>query len=114
MACTALDKFTAEPRPKALYIVAASFDLALAHLARGDLDAVSKHLVPVLRATGAEYRSVPGIGRARSLNTLLGPAARPRLQYPASNTLAALRDDLSEFCTPSAPAPAGVEPGSTT
>jgi hypothetical protein len=37
LACTALDEFTAEPRPKALYIVAASFDLALAHLVRGDL-----------------------------------------------------------------------------
>jgi hypothetical protein len=90
--------------PKALYIVAARFDLALAHLARGDLDAVREHLAPVLQSTQAEYRTVPVIGRARSLNTLL--AQRPDL---ASSTLTALRDDLTEFSTHPAPAPAGLE-----
>lgn len=109
LARTAVDELTAQPRPKALYIVAARFDLALAHLARGDLDAVREHLAPVLRSTPAEYRSVPGISRARSLNTLL--AQRPDL---ASSTLAALRDDLTEFSTHPAPTPAGLEPGSTT
>ncbi|MGH3900085.1 MAG: hypothetical protein ACRDTA_17960 [Pseudonocardiaceae bacterium] len=106
---TALDEFTAEARPKAQYIAAARFDLALAHLARGDLDAVREHLAPVLQSTQAEYRTVPVIGRARSLNTLL--AQQPDL---ASSTLAALRDDLTEFCTHPAPTPAGLEPGSTT
>ncbi len=109
LARTALDEFTAEPRPSALHIGAARFDLALAHLAQGDLDAVREHLAPVLLSTPAEYRTVPGIGRARSLNTLL--AQRPDL---ASSTLAALRDDLTEFCTHPAPTPAGLEPGSTT
>ncbi|MGH3684699.1 MAG: hypothetical protein ACRDSM_06530 [Pseudonocardiaceae bacterium] len=106
---TALDEFSTEAEPKAMYVAAARFDLALAHLARGDLDAVSEHLAPVLRATDAEYRTVPVIGRARSLNTLL--AQRPDL---ASNTLATLRDDLTEFCTHPAPTPAGLEPGATT
>jgi hypothetical protein len=106
---TALDEFTAEAPPKAMYVAAARFDLALAHLARGDLDAVSEHLAPVLRATDAEYRTVPVIGRARSLNALL--AQRPDL---ASPTLATLSDDLTEFCTHPAPAPAGLEPGTTT
>lgn len=78
-------------------------------LARGGLDAVSEHLAPVLRATHAEYRTVPVIGRDRSLNTLLGQ--RPDL---ASSTLAALRDDLAEFCTHSAITPAGLEPGQST
>jgi hypothetical protein len=106
---TALDEFTAESRPKALHLAAARFDLALAHLARGDLDAVSEHLAPVLGSTQAEYRTVPVIGRARSLNTLL--AQRPDL---ASSTLATLREDLTEFCTHPAPAPAGLEPEATT
>ena len=105
---TALDEFSAEPQPKAMYIAAARFDLALAHLAQGDLDAVSEHLAPVLRSTQAEYRSVPIIGRARSLNTLL--AQRPDL---ASPTLVTLRDDLAEFCTHPAPTPAGLEPDPT-
>ncbi len=105
----ALDEFSAEAQPKAMYVVAARFDLALAHLARGDLDAVREHLAPVLRATDAEYRTVPVIGRARSLNTLL--AQRPDL---ASSTLATLSDDLTEFCTHPAPTPAGLEPGATT
>jgi hypothetical protein len=109
LARTAVDEFSAEPRPKALYIVAARFDLALAHLGRGDLDAVSEHLAPVLRSTDAEYRIVPGISRARSLNTLL--AKRPDL---ASSALAALRDELTEFCTHPAPTPAGLEPDTTT
>ena len=109
LARTALDEFTAEPQPRAPYIAAARFDLALAHLARGDLNAVSEHLTPVLRATQAEYRSVPVIGRARSLNALL--AQRPDL---ASSTLAALRDELTEFCTHPAPTPAGLEPDTTT
>jgi hypothetical protein len=106
---TALDELTAEPRPKALYIATARFVLASAHLARGDLAAVSEHLAPVLRSTGAEYRTVTIISRARSLNTLL--AQRPDL---ASSTLAALRDDLTEFCTHPVPAPAGLEPEATT
>jgi hypothetical protein len=109
LAHTALDEFTAEPRPNVPFVAAARFDLALAHLAQGDLDAVGEHLAPVLRATQAEYRSVPVIGRARSLNTLL--AQRPDL---TSSTLVVLRDDLAEFCTHPALAPAGLEPETTT
>lgn len=105
---TALDEFTAETQPKAAYIAAARFDLALAHLARGDLDAVSEHLAPVLRSTRAEYRTVPVIGRARSLSTLL--SQRSNL---ASATMTALRDDLAEFCTHPAPTPPELEPNST-
>ena len=105
---TALDEFNAESRPKALHIAAARFDLALAHLAQGDLDAVDEHLTPVLHSTHAEYRTVPVIGRARSLNTLL--AQRPDL---ASSTLTALSDDLTEFCTHPAPTPAELESDTT-
>ncbi|MGQ0777972.1 MAG: hypothetical protein ACT4NY_26775 [Pseudonocardiales bacterium] len=54
-------------------------------------------------ATGAEYRTVPIIGRARSLHTLLGQ--RPDL---ASSTLAALRDNLAEFSTHPAPTRTGT------
>jgi hypothetical protein len=109
LARTALGEFTAEPRPNVPFIAAARFDLALAHLARGDLDAVSEHFAPVLRATHAEYRTLAVIGRARSLNALL--AQRPDL---ASSTMAALRDELTEFCTHPAPTPAGLEPDTTT
>jgi hypothetical protein len=102
---TAVDEFTAEARPKAMYIAAARFDLALAHLARGDLDAVREHLAPVLRSTQAEYRTVTIISRAQSLRTLL--AQRTDL---ASSTMTVLRDDLAEFCTHPAPAPPELEP----
>lgn|GEM_PF-2097492 len=105
LAHTAVNELTAEAQPKVKYITAARFDLALAHLARGDLDAVSEHLAPVLRSTRAEYRTVPGISRARSLHTLL--TQRTDL---ASGTMTALRDDLAEFCVHPAPTPPGLEP----
>ncbi|MDQ3150170.1 MAG: hypothetical protein M3R63_00050 [Actinomycetota bacterium] len=107
-AVTAVDEFTTERRPNAQFVAAARIDLARAHLSRGDLDAVSEHLAPVLRSTVTEHRTVPVISRARSLNTLL--ADRPDI---ASSTVAALRDDLTEFCTHPAVTPAGLEPGST-
>ncbi|MGH8920862.1 MAG: hypothetical protein ACRD0H_21445, partial [Actinomycetes bacterium] len=88
-----LDEFTAEPQPKAMYVAAARFDLALAYLARRELDAVGEHLAPILHSTHAQYRTVPIIGRARSLNDQL--TQRSDL---ASGTLTALRDDLAEFC----------------
>lgn len=106
---TALNELTAESRPRALYIATARFVLALAHLARGDLDAVRDHLAPVLHSTRAEYRTVPIIGRAHALRTLLGQ--RSDL---ASSTLAALSDDLAEFVAHPAPTPPGLEPGTTT
>ena len=105
---TALDELTAESQPKALYIATARFVLASAHLARSDLDAVSEHLAPVLRSTQAEYRTVTIISRARSLHTLL--TQRTDL---TSGTMAALRDDLAEFCTHPAPTPPGLEPDPT-
>ncbi|MBV9012082.1 MAG: hypothetical protein JO272_08525 [Pseudonocardiales bacterium] len=100
---TALDELTAEAQPKALYLATARFVLANVHLAQGDLDAVREHLTPVLRSTHAEYRTATIIGRARSLNTLL--AQRTDL---ASPTLAALREDLTEFCAHPAPTPPGL------
>ncbi|MBV9141604.1 MAG: hypothetical protein JO115_11920 [Pseudonocardiales bacterium] len=106
---TALEEFSAEAQPKAMYIAAARFDLALAHLGRGELDAVSEHLAPVLHSTQAEYRTVPIIGRARSLHTLL--TQRPDL---ASSTLTTLNEDLAEFCTHPAPTPPGLEPEAAT
>ncbi|MGH3874850.1 MAG: hypothetical protein ACRDSR_25660 [Pseudonocardiaceae bacterium] len=105
---TALDDLTGQSRPKALYLAAARFDLALAYLGRSELDAVGEHLAPILHTTHAEYRTVPIIGRARSLQTLLD-----RRTDLASSTLTALRDDLAEFCTHPAPTPVGLEPGST-
>jgi hypothetical protein len=106
---TALEEFSAETQPKAMYVAAARFDLALVHLARGDLDAVSEHLAPVLRSTQAEYRTVPILGRARSLHTLL--TQRPDL---ASSTLTTLSEDLTQFCTHPAPTPPGLEPEAAT
>ncbi|MGH3694951.1 MAG: hypothetical protein ACRDRX_13355 [Pseudonocardiaceae bacterium] len=105
---TAVDEFTAQSQPKSMYLVAARFDLAIAHLGRGELEAVGEHLAPILRSTDAEYRTVPIIGRARSLNTLLGQRADL-----ASSTLAALRDDLAEFVTHPAPTPPELESGTT-
>jgi ATP/maltotriose-dependent transcriptional regulator MalT len=102
---TALDELTAESQPRTLYIATARFILTSAHLARGDLDAVSEHLAPILRSTHAEYRTVPVIGRARSLHTLL--TQRTDL---ASHTMTALRDDLAEFCAHPATSPPGLDP----
>ncbi len=107
-AVTAVDELTAERHPNAQFVAAARIDLARAHLARGDLDAVREHLVPVLRSTVTEQRTVPVTSRARSLHTLL--AERPDI---ASSTVASLRDELAEFCTHPAAAPVGLEPGST-
>ncbi|MGH3823239.1 MAG: helix-turn-helix domain-containing protein [Pseudonocardiaceae bacterium] len=94
----ALDEFTTASHPKAMYLAAARFNLARAHLARGELDAVAEHLAPVLSSTNAEYRTVPIIGRAHSLHTLL--SQRTDL---ASSTLITLSDDLAEFITHPAP-----------
>jgi ATP/maltotriose-dependent transcriptional regulator MalT len=105
----AVDELTAESRPKTLYIATARFVLASAHLARGDLDAVSEHLAPVVRSTHAEYRTMTIITRAQSLRTLL--TQRTDLTSP---TMTALRDDLAEFCTHPAPTPPGLEPDPTT
>jgi hypothetical protein len=107
-AVTAVDEFTAEPRPNAQFVAAARIDLARAHLARGDLDAVAEHLTPVLRGTVTEQRTVPVISRARSLEDLL--AAHPEA---ASSTVASLRDDLDAFRTHPATTPAGLEPDPT-
>ncbi|MGQ0778854.1 MAG: hypothetical protein ACT4NY_31335, partial [Pseudonocardiales bacterium] len=106
---TALEEFTAQSRPRTQSLAAARFDLVLAYLGSGDLDAVGEHLAPVLSSTGAEYRTVPIIQRARSLHTLLGQ--RPDL---ASSTLTTLRDDLAEFVTQPAPTPPGLKPDSAT
>ncbi len=105
----AVDEFTTETLPKAMYIAAARFGLARAHLARDDLDAVAEHLAPVLDSTHTEYRTVPIIGRAHALRTLLGQ--RTDL---ASSTLATLSDDLAEFVAHPAPTPPDLEPGTTT
>ncbi|MGH3942648.1 MAG: hypothetical protein ACRDTG_29295 [Pseudonocardiaceae bacterium] len=70
-----VDQFTTEAEPKAQYIASARFILAHAYLTKGDLEAVGEHLVPILHTTTAEYRTVPTIGRARSLHTLLAQRA---------------------------------------
>jgi hypothetical protein len=102
----AVDAFTAESRPNAQFVAAARFDLARAHLARGDLDAVGEHLCPVLRSTVAEHRTVPVISRARSLNTLL-----EKRSDLGSRRVVSMRDDLAEFCDHPAVGPAELESG---
>ncbi|MGH3937574.1 MAG: hypothetical protein ACRDTG_02915 [Pseudonocardiaceae bacterium] len=106
---TAVDQFTTEAEPKAMYVAYARFNLAHAYLGKGDLEAVGEHLAPILHATGAEYRTVPIIGRARSLHTLL--TQRTDL---TSGTLSTLRDDLTGFLTHPAPTPPQLEPGTPT
>ncbi|MGH2477909.1 MAG: hypothetical protein ACRDIL_21885, partial [Candidatus Limnocylindrales bacterium] len=105
---TAVHEFTTETQPKAQYVASARFDLAHAYLGKDELEAVGEHLAPILRATGAEYRTVPIIGRARSLHALL--AGRTDL---ASATLTTLRDDLAGFITHPAPTPPQLDPGTT-
>jgi hypothetical protein len=107
-AVIAVEEFAAERRPNAQFVAAARIDLARAHLARGDLDAVGEHLAPVLAATVTEQRTVPVISRATSLNTLLG--AHPDV---ASSAVATLRDDLAEFCSAPATSPSELEQGPT-
>ncbi len=106
---TALDDFTTQARPRIQSFAGARFDLALAYLGKGDLAAVGEHLAPILGATTAEYRTVPIIGRARSLHALL--AQRPDL---VSATLTTLRDDIAGFITHPAPTPPQLDPGTTT
>lgn len=107
-AATAVDQFTTESRPNAQFVAAARIDLARAHLARGDLDAVGEHLGPVLRSTDAEHRTVPVISRARSLSTLL-----EKRSDLASRKVTFLRDDLADFCAHPAVGPAELESGQT-
>ncbi|MGH3931495.1 MAG: hypothetical protein ACRDTF_16170, partial [Pseudonocardiaceae bacterium] len=106
---TALDEYSAEAQPRPTYIAGARFILAHAYLGKGDLEAVGEHLAPILHTTDAEYRTVPIIGRARSLHTLL--TQRTDL---TSGTLTTLRDDLAGFITHPAPTPPQLEPGTTT
>ncbi|WP_331722263.1 hypothetical protein [Streptomyces canus] len=103
-AVIAVDEFIAERTPNAQFVAAARIDLARAHLARGDLDAVAEHLNPVLTATVAEQRTVPVIGRAKALNALLG-------NHPAidTSTASSLRESLVEFCAAPAPTPTELE-----
>ncbi|MGQ0775054.1 MAG: hypothetical protein ACT4NY_11660 [Pseudonocardiales bacterium] len=105
----ALDAHSAEAQPKPTYIACARFILAHAYLGKEDLEAVREHLAPVLHTIGPEYRTVPIIGRARSLHTLL--AQRTDLTSP---TLTTLRDDLAGFITHPAPTPPQLEPGTPT
>jgi transcriptional regulator with XRE-family HTH domain len=105
-AVSAVDQFTAEARPNAQFVAAARFDLARAHLARGDLDAVGEHLSPVLWSTVAEHRTVPVMSRARSLSTLL-----EKRSDVASRRMVSLRDDLADFCAHPAVGPDELESG---
>jgi hypothetical protein len=107
-AVTAVDEFAAERRPNPQFVAAASIDLARAHLARGDLDAVGEHLAPILSSTVTEQRTVPVISRATSLNLLL--AKHPDI---VSSRVAGLRDDLAEFCAAPAISPPELEQNST-
>ncbi len=105
-AASAVDQFTAESQPNAQFVAAARIDLARAHLARGDLDAVGEHLSPVLRSTVAEHRTVPVMSRARSLSTLL-----EKRSDQDSHTVVSLRDDLADFCAHPAVGPVELEAG---
>ena len=105
----AVDELNAEAQPRPTSIAGARFVLAHAHLSKGELEAVGEHLAPILRSTHAEYRTVPIIGRAHALNTLLGQ--RTDL---ASSTLATLSDDLAEFVAHPAPTPPELQPDTTT
>jgi hypothetical protein len=105
----ALDELSAEAQPRPTSIAGARFVLAHSYLGKGDLEAVGEHLAPILQTTDAEYRTVPIIGRARSLHTLL--TGRTDL---ASATLTTLRDDLAGFITHPAPAPPQLETDTTT
>jgi hypothetical protein len=107
-AVIAVDEFTAESRPNAQFVAAARIDLARAHLARGDLDAVGEHLRPVLRSTDAEHRTVPVMSRARSLSTLL-----EKRSDLLSRKVTSLRDDLADFCAHPAVGPTELESGPT-
>lgn len=53
-------------------VAAARLDLARAHLAKGEIDAVREHIAPVLASTAAEHRTMPVVSRARSLTQLIG------------------------------------------
>ncbi|MCE7002226.1 hypothetical protein LWC34_05200 [Kibdelosporangium philippinense] len=105
-AASAVEQFTAESQPNAQFVAAARMDLARAHLARGDLDAVGEHLSPTLRSTVAEHRTVPVLSRARSLSTLL-----ENRSDQGSLTVASLRDDLADFCAHPAVGPVELESG---
>ncbi|MGH3916246.1 MAG: hypothetical protein ACRDTC_22990 [Pseudonocardiaceae bacterium] len=109
LAHTALDLFSLDAQPLVTYVAGARFDLAHAYLGKGDLEAVGEHLAPIVNATGPEYRTVPIIGLARSLHTLL--TQRTDLTSP---TLTTLREDLAGFITHPAPTPPALEPGTTT
>lgn len=67
--------FAAGSEPAPILVVTAHFDLAHAHLAGGDLAAVTETLYPVLGTTGPENRTLPGISRANSMRDLI--AASP-------------------------------------
>lgn len=106
---TSVEEFTTEAQPRVGYVAPARFVLAHAYLGRGELEAVGEQLAPILHATSSEYRTVPIIGRARSLHTLL--AQRTDLTSP---TLTTLHDDLAGFITHPAPTPPQLESGTTT
>ncbi|EWM19854.1 XRE-family transcriptional regulator [Kutzneria sp. 744] len=105
---TAVQEFAGEREPNVQFVAAARIDLAGAHLARGDLDAVGEHLAKALSSTVVGHRTVPVISRARALNTTLTalPTADP-------SKVAALRSGLDEFCATPAAVPAGLDNSDT-
>jgi transcriptional regulator with XRE-family HTH domain len=89
-----------DARTSTSLIAAARFDLARAHLARGNLDAVSEQIVPILSETNSGFRTVPVITRARDLQKLLS-VGKPAEAEP----IIAIRDGLDRFCISPAEAP---------
>jgi hypothetical protein len=106
-AAIAVAEFTAAREPNSQFVAAALIDLARAHLARNDLDAVAESLAPVLSSTVRDQRTVPVISRARSLNQLLN--SHPQADSPIMRSL---RDELHEFCSTPAVSPPELRHGS--
>ncbi|ANY05341.1 hypothetical protein AFB00_02335 [Pseudonocardia sp. HH130630-07] len=102
---TAVDEFFAGPVLHPQLIAAARIDLARAHLARGEIDAVAEHIEPVIR-TGSDQRTVPVTRRMSSLGTVLDAYSAI-----APGRIAGLRDSIADFCSDPAIGPAVPDRG---
>lgn len=82
--------FAASREPAPILVIAAHFDLAHAHLAGGDLAAVTETLHPVLSTARPENGTVPNISRANSMRNLIaaGPDAESTAAVELDNALA--------------------------
>lgn len=97
---TAVELFSAEPRPSTQLVAAARMDLARAHITSGQVAAAGEHLAPVLTSTDSEHRTVPVLSRARTLRGLL--AGHDSVEAVD------VRAELDAFCAAPALAPPEV------